>query len=289
MIDTARANSGTGFTAVLPTYNRVSALRENLSCFLELESLTELIVVDDCSVDDTAAFLATFEDARLRVIRQPRNMGSPAARSTGISAATTDWILMLDDDCRVPANYGRTLMRVASEHRADIVGAPWVHAAAERVKAEVSLRRARPVHRFDLRTGPGSFPGFNLETPFLPPQILARRAVFADAGYERRYRGNAWREETAFFLSAVREGFRCVLTPDTYSYQIKQWAGGQRRNRFSYEFWVAWNNWLFLRSHGEFLRQAGYISSPLSEQATFLVDRYRALLSGFIAKRSHAG
>lgn len=276
-----------GFSAVLPTYNRAEALRENLPPLLRLRGLAELIVVDDCSLDETPAVLRDVSDDRLRVIRHPVNLGSPAARSSGIAAATTNWILMLEDDCRVPADYGQTLLRVAREYDADLVGAPWVHAPADRIETEVASRRANPVARVGLRTAPGQFPPNTVETPFLPALILARREVFTLAGYDRRYRGNAWREETAFFLSAAQAGFRCVLTPDTYSYQVRQWGGGQRRNRVAYEFWVAWNNWLFLRAHGTFLRRAGYIRSAVTEQAAFLAGRGRGLLIGLAKKRTH--
>jgi glycosyltransferase involved in cell wall biosynthesis len=86
-------------SVVLTTFNRSqllknaidSVLGQTLSCF-------ELIVVDDCSTDDTIALLATYADPRLRFIRHTTNSGVSAARNTGISAARAEYISFLDDD-----------------------------------------------------------------------------------------------------------------------------------------------------------------------------------------------
>ncbi|HEY0813784.1 MAG TPA: glycosyltransferase family 2 protein, partial [Pseudonocardia sp.] len=183
------------FSALLPTYNRAAALRRNLAGFLALEGLEELIVVDDGSADDTEKLLAGVDDDRLRRIRHATNQGSPAARATAIDAARSDWVLMLDDDCQVPPEYGAVLLRVAQECDADIVSAPWVHAeAGDKLESEVAYRRSHPELCFDLTANPGSFPPHEVETPFLPPLVLGRRTVFETLGYRRRYRGNAWRE-----------------------------------------------------------------------------------------------
>ncbi len=267
------------FSALLPTYNRAAALRRNLAHYLALDGLLELIVVDDGSGDETEQVLAGVDDDRLRLIRHATNQGSPAARASAIGAARSDWVLMLDDDCQVPPVYGAVLLRVAQDCGADIISAPWVHAASDEVESEVAYRRSHPETRFGLTANPGSFPPHEIETPFLPPLVLGRRAVFETLGYRRRYRGNAWREETDFFISAVRRGFRCVLTPRTYSYQSQQFSGGQRRNRIAYEFWCFYNNWLFLQSHGDFLQSGGHIKTRLGAQARFVEERV-----GFIAR-----
>jgi len=273
-----------GFSAVLPTYNRAAALRENLPCFLELDGLAELIVVDDSSSDDSPDLLSSVQDPRLRVIRHARNMGSPTARRTGINSARSDWILMLEDDCRVPSDYGRVLHEVASRTGADVVGAPWVHAPAERLQQEVESRRAHAVAKVGLRSSPGTFPRNTIRTPFLPALVLARRKVFQVAEYGVEYRGNAWREETAFFIRASEAGLTCVLTPETYSYQIDEWGGGQRRSRLAYEAWVLRNNWLFLRAHGAYLRQQGYIRSATLEQLALLGSRVTRAIAGYLRR-----
>ena len=57
----------------------------------------EIVVVDEASTDDTLAMLQKdFPEAR--VVRHESARGPSAARNSGVTAATGDWILFLDDD-----------------------------------------------------------------------------------------------------------------------------------------------------------------------------------------------
>ena len=72
----------------------------------------EMIIVDDCSPDDTldAIALAIGRDPRIRVIRQERNAGPAAARNAAIRAAQGRWIAFLDsDDLWLPGKLERQL------------------------------------------------------------------------------------------------------------------------------------------------------------------------------------
>jgi glycosyltransferase involved in cell wall biosynthesis len=86
-------------SVVIPTHNRWPQIRTTLEGALgQVDVDHEVIVVDDCSSDDTAAELARIGDARLRVLRHERNRGVAAARNTGIEAARHEWLAFLDDD-----------------------------------------------------------------------------------------------------------------------------------------------------------------------------------------------
>lgn len=62
----------------------------------------ELIVVDDGSIDDTAALVAAHTDARVRLVRQER-AGAAAARNRGLHEAQGDLVAFLDaDDVLLP-------------------------------------------------------------------------------------------------------------------------------------------------------------------------------------------
>ncbi len=86
-------------SVVLPTYSRRHVLpRTIVSVLAQDETDFELIVVDDCSVDDTAAYLASLSDPRIRVLRPPKNLGTAGARNLGLEAAHADIVALLDDD-----------------------------------------------------------------------------------------------------------------------------------------------------------------------------------------------
>jgi glycosyltransferase involved in cell wall biosynthesis len=68
------------------------------SVMLQDEPDLELIIVDDCSTDDTASFLQSLTDPRIRVIALPRNLGVSGARNAGLEAAQADVVAFLDSD-----------------------------------------------------------------------------------------------------------------------------------------------------------------------------------------------
>ncbi len=96
-------------TVVIPTYKASPFIRETLaSVFAQTRLPDEVIVVDDCSPDDTAAVvegLSKAAPARVQLIRRVENSGGPAKPTNeGIRAARSELIAVLDqDDVLVPS------------------------------------------------------------------------------------------------------------------------------------------------------------------------------------------
>lgn len=85
-------------TVIMPTYNYGRWIRQAIESILaQTMGDFEIIVVDDGSTDDTPAILASFSDARLRVVRQA-NAGTPAARNRGRAEARGQYLTWLDAD-----------------------------------------------------------------------------------------------------------------------------------------------------------------------------------------------
>lgn len=193
---------------------------------------------------------------------------------------------MLDDDCGVFPEFARALLDAARRCDADIVAAPWLHLdpGADPREAYTKARGA-PGARIRLNTSPSAFPERDLETPFLPGNVLINRRVFDFASYDEGLTRNGWREETSFYLDACAAGFRCVMTPDTASFQQGQWEGGQRLPQIAYEFHALRNNWRFLRRHEDDLRARGEICTALSAELSFAWRRASSLLKGYVGAR----
>lgn len=72
----------------------------------------EVIVIDDCSPDDTAEIVDAYTDPRVRLIRLEKNRGPGGARNAGLAAARGDWIVILDsDDAVSPDRTARMIAR----------------------------------------------------------------------------------------------------------------------------------------------------------------------------------
>jgi glycosyltransferase involved in cell wall biosynthesis len=272
-------------TLVLPTYNRAEALRLNLPSMLAMKDVAEVIVVDDGSSDDTPQVCARFADPRLRVIRHELNRGVPVARNTGLEAATGEWVLFGEDDCRFPSDYATILLAEAHRHSADIVGAPLLHAPGT-VEQIAAIAAAAPRIEKPSMEDVGSFPKQAFETPFLPARALVRRSVFERVRFDGGFLVNAYREETDFFVQAARAGFRCLFTGETYCYQFGNWDGGAHQSStLRYEYWAARNNWRFLNRHGAWLVEQNYIRSRTTSQIRFVLQRMAIVLRGATRSR----
>ena len=86
-------------SVVIPTYNRSELLNNSIKSVLsQTFGDFELIVIDDCSTDNTPSVLGSFLDERLKVIRNNRNMGISAVRNIGVTSSQGKYIAFLDDD-----------------------------------------------------------------------------------------------------------------------------------------------------------------------------------------------
>jgi glycosyltransferase involved in cell wall biosynthesis len=86
-------------TVAIPTFNRPALLREALESVLRQDLKDfEVLVADDASSYDVASLIARFGDPRLRLIRQPRNVGMLRNWRTALCSATTRYVATMDDD-----------------------------------------------------------------------------------------------------------------------------------------------------------------------------------------------
>jgi glycosyltransferase involved in cell wall biosynthesis len=108
---------------VVPTFNRPGSCTELLRALADqtlAPSQFEVIVVDDCSTEDTASALSALVDEmpfRLRVLRTPSNRGPGQARNVGWRASTAPLLAFLDDDCLPEPGWLAAGLRFLQAHR----------------------------------------------------------------------------------------------------------------------------------------------------------------------------
>lgn len=89
-----------GVSVVMPTYNtEVSILREAVDSIL-CQTLRdfEFIIVDDGSTNDSVAYLQSLQDKRIKLIRNPQNIGITKSLNIGFRAAQGKYIARMDSD-----------------------------------------------------------------------------------------------------------------------------------------------------------------------------------------------
>ena len=66
---------------IMPSFNTAEYIAQTLDCVLaQTYTNWELVIVDDCSTDDTDAVVARYQDQRIRYFKNEKNSGA-AVRS----------------------------------------------------------------------------------------------------------------------------------------------------------------------------------------------------------------
>ncbi len=157
-------------TVFMPAYNREHYVAGAVESVLAQSYRDfELLVIDDGSSDATASIVAGYDDPRLRLVRNERNLGIPHTRNLGMRLARGEYVAMLDtDDLARPSRLKRQVCFLDRRPEVAAVGSwAWrIDAKGRRrwlLKRPVRARdvRARLLFRGCLRT----------------PSVMARRAV----------------------------------------------------------------------------------------------------------------
>jgi glycosyltransferase involved in cell wall biosynthesis len=83
---------------IMPAYNAERYIRRSIdSALRQTYQNTEIVVVDDGSVDDTAGIVKSYSDGRI-IYRYQQNQGTSAARNHGVSICRGEFLAFLDAD-----------------------------------------------------------------------------------------------------------------------------------------------------------------------------------------------
>ncbi len=209
-------------SVIVPVYNAGEHLGACLDSLMA-QSLrdVEIIAVDDCSTDDSALLLEELERAgKLRLLRQPRNMGPSAARNAGIRSATGRFVGFVDADDVISPTMYEDLCRAAVEGDADIASC-----AIQLVDGAGQVLSTVP---FPLAPGRVNSPSemkeelhraFATKLPWFHWRNLYRRSLLAEHGllFDEAIRKG---EDSVFNLYAFSLARGCVAVPTPhYSYR----------------------------------------------------------------------
>ena len=110
-------------SVIVPTHNDEKYIVQNIAIIKRvLNNLKydyEIIVVDDCSTDDTNLILQTIP--KIRILHKSVNQGKGSAICTGWKFATGDYCMIIDADLQINPIEISTFMNIMKFYNADVV------------------------------------------------------------------------------------------------------------------------------------------------------------------------
>ena len=85
---------------IMPSYNTANYIVESIKSVLaQTYTNWELIIVDDCSTDNTDEIVQPFlSDERIKYFKNEKNSGAPVSRNKALREAKGQWVAFLDSD-----------------------------------------------------------------------------------------------------------------------------------------------------------------------------------------------
>ena len=86
-------------SVIMPSYNTAKFIGDSIKSVLnQTYTNWELIIVDDCSTDDTDKVVSNFKDSRIKYLKNKKNLGAALTRNKALREAEGTWIAFLDSD-----------------------------------------------------------------------------------------------------------------------------------------------------------------------------------------------
>lgn len=83
----------------MPSWNTGRFISDSIQSIINQSySNWELIIVDDCSSDNTEEIVNSFSDERIRFFKNEKNCGAAISRNRALKEAKGEWIAFLDSD-----------------------------------------------------------------------------------------------------------------------------------------------------------------------------------------------
>ncbi len=206
-------------SVIIPTHNRSGAIRKTIDSLLRLDyKKIEIIVVDDCSTDDTIQVLEKY-GKRIRLVKRKTNGGPAAARNDGLKIARGKYIAFTDSDCTASGAWVSKLVKFMEKQPPHVAG------VCGRIFPPKDANFLMNCIYFMPQMDGNTIQSENLGVPFDVESISCNNALWKrdvirgmrfDESFFKKYR--VMPEDSELCYRAKKKGYRFIMIPDAPTY-----------------------------------------------------------------------
>ncbi len=222
---------------VVPVFNALDDVKKCLNSIVDsTPNLYRLVIADDCSNDETKAWLEEFSRNKdfVLYLRHEKNKGYTENVNIGVKSVKTDFTVVLNSDTIVSPLWLDKLINCAySDDQIGIVG-PLSNAASWQTVPNVRIVNPLPdgysvedINRYLEKQSPQIYPKAGLINGFcfaLKEWVFDKIGYFDSESYPKGYG-----EEDDFCLRAGKAGIQCAIAVDTYVFHAKSKSFGHKQ------------------------------------------------------------
>ncbi|MGH9419932.1 MAG: glycosyltransferase family 2 protein [Thermoanaerobaculia bacterium] len=174
-------------TVLMCVYNGEAEVGEAIDSILAQSHRDfEFLIIDDGSTDATPGIIASYDDSRIRILRNPENRGLTYSLNAGLREARGPLVARQDaDDISYPDRLSRQLAFLESNPEIAAVGTQFdsIDERGRRLRSHLWMK---------CETSLGIRWQLMFENPFVHTAVMFRRDVVLDrlGGYDERFRTN---------------------------------------------------------------------------------------------------
>ena len=201
---------------VIPIFNNFKFTYQCLDSILKkTPSNYEIIIVDDCSSDDTVQYFSQAEN--IRIIKNTENLGFIRSCNKGIEISRGEYILFLNNDTQVTENWLDPLLCIIQKDDVGAVGCKLVFPNGKLQEAGGIVWKDASALNYGREDDPNK-PEYNFirEVDYCSGAVLlVKRDLVAEIGGLDEIFLPAYYEDTSLCFSIREKGYKVMYQPKT--------------------------------------------------------------------------
>ncbi len=207
-------------TVIMPVYNNLHYTKLSVESLIKTTpQLKHLIIIDNNSTDSTSSYLSKLElsDKKVKVIRNPMNIGFPAAVNKGLKIADTEFVIVANNDIIFTEHWAERIIEIAdSDNKIGIVGPISNEVSGVQKDNEAHYKTIEEMHQYAAKVKEKN-KGQILHFPrvaFLCT-LIKKEVIEKIGGLDERFSPGNF-EDDDFCLRAQLAGFKTVIANDVF-------------------------------------------------------------------------